>query len=188
MIDTKIFYFGSLCKNGHNYEGSMVQSLRYRSTRQCVECHKSSYQDNKVERNRISRKHFQDNKVERNEKKKLYNKIKRKTDIRYHLIETARNMMHRMKKGFKSVHTFELFDCTADFWRKHLESTWYGDMRWENHGTYWEVDHIIPLCSFDLEDIEQQKKAFHWSNTQALTIEDHRKKTTGDRKLSIRNK
>jgi hypothetical protein len=41
----------------------------------------------------------------------------------------------------------------------------------------WEIDHIIPLWKFDLEDSIQFKQAVHYTNLQPLTIEDHKKKT-----------
>lgn len=41
----------------------------------------------------------------------------------------------------------------------------------------YEIDHIIPLCSFDLTDEEQFKKATSPQNHQWLTILENRKKS-----------
>ena len=46
----------------------------------------------------------------------------------------------------------------------------------ENYGEVWEVDHIRPICSFDLSDPEQVKACFHHSNLQPLFIEENRSK------------
>ena len=42
-------------------------------------------------------------------------------------------------------------------------------MSWSNHGPKgWHVDHIRPLASFDLGDLEQQRRACHFTNLQPL--------------------
>jgi hypothetical protein len=53
-------------------------------------------------------------------------------------------------------------------------------MRWDNWGgkrfdaiRSWELDHIMPISSFDLSDEEEVKKCFHWSNLQPLSWQDN---------------
>jgi hypothetical protein len=41
-------------------------------------------------------------------------------------------------------------------------------MSWENAGSVWHIDHIRPVASFDLLDLDQQKLCFHYSNLQPL--------------------
>jgi hypothetical protein len=42
-------------------------------------------------------------------------------------------------------------------------------MSWNNYGIKgWHIDHIKPCSSFDLSDLEQQKKCFHYTNLQPL--------------------
>jgi len=48
-------------------------------------------------------------------------------------------------------------------------------MNWENQGE-WHVDHIRPICSFDMTIEEEQIKCFHYSNLQPLWAEDNLKK------------
>ena len=41
-------------------------------------------------------------------------------------------------------------------------------MTWGNYGKFWEIDHILPLASFDLTDREQFLRSIHWTNLQPL--------------------
>ena len=47
------------------------------------------------------------------------------------------------------------------------------DMNWGNI----ELDHVRPLSSFDLSDIEQLKEAAHDTNIQPLLTKDNRSKS-----------
>jgi hypothetical protein len=62
----------------------------------------------------------------------------------------------------------ELLGCTIDFLKEYLEARFLPTMTWENYGTLWHIDHIIPCASFDLRDLEQQKACFHYTNLQPL--------------------
>ena len=46
------------------------------------------------------------------------------------------------------------------------------EMNWTNI----EIDHVKPICMFDVSDDEQLKEAFSWKNTQLLLKQDHRLK------------
>lgn len=63
-----------------------------------------------------------------------------------------------------------LIDCTIEFLIQYIESLWLPEMNWSNHGTIWEIDHIRPCADFNLEDEEQQRQCFHYSNLQPLFI------------------
>ena len=51
------------------------------------------------------------------------------------------------------------------------------------------IDHIKPLCSFDLTNLEEVKKAFAPENHRWLLAKDNLAKSSEDRKISLkRNK
>jgi hypothetical protein len=58
--------------------------------------------------------------------------------------------------------------------RKYIESLWTEGMSWSNYGRNgWVVDHVRPLASFDMEDIDQMKQAWHYTNYQPMWAYDN---------------
>ncbi len=86
------------------------------------------------------------------------------------------------RKKFSSSVT-ELVGSNIEILMKRLESMFYNRndgevMNWNNYGPYgWHIDHIIPLSSYNIEDLEELKKAFHYTNLQPLWMEDNLSKS-----------
>lgn len=82
-----------------------------------------------------------------------------------------------LKKGLgtKSESTITLLGCSVEDLKSHLEEQFQNGMTWENYGK-WHVDHIKPCAKFDLNNPEEQKKCFHYSNLQPLWAEDNLRK------------
>lgn len=71
------------------------------------------------------------------------------------------------KKGFKkNTKTADIIGCDWVTLQEHLESQFDSNMSWNNHGTYWDIDHIIPLASAKTE--EDIIKLNHYTNLQPL--------------------
>ncbi len=69
----------------------------------------------------------------------------------------------------KSEKTTEYIGCTQEEFRLHMESLWKEGMNWDNYGYRgWHADHIRPISSFSLDDPEQQRQCFHYTNFQPL--------------------
>lgn len=99
---------------------------------------------------------------------------RRKVDCTFKLLKILSNRYRHFLNGLnKTVHTKELIGCSCDEWKTHLLMQFRDGMSWENHGTVWHIDHIIPLSFFDLTDNTEQKLAFHWGNTQPLFINEN---------------
>ena len=47
-------------------------------------------------------------------------------------------------------------------------------MNWENYGTYWEIDHIKQIITFDLNLEENQYLAFNYKNTRPLSSKENK--------------
>ena len=66
-------------------------------------------------------------------------------------------------------------DCSFEEFKLHLESQFDDKMNWENQGTYWHMDHIIPISSAETE--EDVYRLNHYKNFQPLYWEDNLKKS-----------
>lgn len=76
----------------------------------------------------------------------------------------------------KNASTPDLLGCELDAFGWWTEAQFLPGMTWENYGSLWEVDHIIPLSWFDQTDLLWQHKAFHFTNTQPLWKTENRAK------------
>lgn len=73
----------------------------------------------------------------------------------------------RGRKTTKLCSVVNLFGCTRHelaFW---IQSQFKKGMNWGNRSK-WHVDHIRPIASFDMNDLEQQKLCFHYTNLRPL--------------------
>ena len=114
-----------------------------------------------------------------------YLKDKRQTDPNYKISVTCRN---RIKKLIKGVHkTSTLIDCEKDLLMKWFEKNFSEGMTFENHGTFWHIDHVIPCKHFNLTDDKELKMCFHWSNLQPLKAEVNLSKKDKINKNEIKN-
>ena len=120
----------------------------------------------------------------------LKHKQRVKVDLNYKLGVTIRGRIKQaLIKEYKSSSSFELLGCNIEFLKKYLELKFEPGMDWDNHGLFgWHIDHIIPCDSFDLTNLEEQKKCFHYTNLQPLWSTTRLAKIKGSKKIGNLNK
>jgi hypothetical protein len=127
-----------------------------------------------------------------NEKKKLNyhqkieeNRINKKTYVKERMNEPLFKLKfniralvrNALKRGFteKSKRTQEIIGCSFEDFKLHLESQFDENMNWENQGSYWHMDHIIPISSAETK--EEVYRLNHYTNFQPLYWLDNLKKS-----------
>lgn len=124
---------------------------------------------------------YQKNKEKVKRKKLVYIKQRLLNDLNFKLRFRLRTRLnHALKKGQKSGSAVSDLGCSISELKTHLETMFQSGMTWENWGkgkNNWNIDHIIPLASFDLTDREQFLKACHYSNLQPLWEKDNLSKS-----------
>jgi len=98
--------------------------------------------------------------------------------------KVARNIRKRLKKqldkGMTIGPTIEMLGCSIAQFRAYIEQQFTDDMTWDNYGTIWHIDHIKPVCSFDLSLEGIAKEVNHYSNLRPLLAKDNLAKSRED--------
>ena len=99
------------------------------------------------------------------------------TNPSFKVIHNTRVRINKaLKLNLKYSSTEELLGCSLNEYKQYLENQFTPEMSWGNYGSYWDIDHIIPCASFNLDSLEAQKKCFIFTNTRPLSkIENQRK-------------
>jgi len=134
------------------------------------------------------------------EAKRKYNQMYRKkhserlkeSDRQYAKNVRRKNPLTKIREGYrrrillalqnqnvqKDNPILKLLGCTIEKYIEYIEKQFYSHpktkkkMAWKNRGLKgWHIDHIVPLCKFDLTKKSAQLKAFNYKNTQPMWAE-----------------
>ncbi len=75
--------------------------------------------------------------------------------------------------AFKTNRKCEITGITRDDFRKYIQDKFTMDMRWDNYGKVWQIDHIIPSAWFDFTDMDEILVCCHYTNLQPLSCIDN---------------
>ena len=111
-----------------------------------------------------------------NEYHSEYLRNKRANDPAYKLAgnvsRLVRISIQRVNEGLtsKGGKTFEHLPYTPQELVEHLESQFDENMSWDNYGTYWHIDHIIPQAMFPYDSVKHPnfRKIWALDNLQPL--------------------
>lgn len=103
-------------------------------------------------------------------------KEKRLVNFKFRLSEVLRSKIHKMLNGKKTSYK-TLIGCDLEQLKKWLEYRFDNKMNWNNYGTYWEIDHIIPINSFSFNTDIEKIICFNWKNLQPLEKIENKQKT-----------
>lgn len=99
---------------------------------------------------------------------------KQRSDPRNRPRESMRKRFRDLMRGVKGDATSSfssVVGCTRAQFKKHLEVQFKRGMTWENYGTHWHVDHILPCASFDHSNPRHVKQCWHYTNLRPLEAE-----------------
>jgi hypothetical protein len=144
--------------------------------KECKNAQDKKYWKEKYQNEGFKQKHF-DNQEKYKEQKAIYQKKydadnkpkKLEWTRKYYSLNPAAKVIQltrtriwhvlKAKNKNKEEDTLKALGCSAEEYKKYLEGQFSNEMSWDNHGIYWEIDHILPL---------NQGGSFHYTNTRPL--------------------
>ena len=167
-ICNKCGVFGQHSKNSRSKDGL---------NNKCKKCYSEYRKENKEKIAEKQKQYRKENKEKIAEKKKQYERKRRQQDPVFRIEKRCRHRLRQaLKQVRKSKSSKELFGCTPQELRDHLNSTHTEKTKGLDESEL-HIDHIIPCSVFDFYREDHQRVCFHFSNLQWLTPEDNLKKS-----------
>ena len=158
------------------------QKVYYENNKDKIkEYYKEHYTENKD-------KYMENNKKWREENRDKINEQMRdrmRNDVSLRLRKNLRKRLHYCI--IKNKSTMEYVGCDLDFLKSWLKYNFTEEMTFENYGSYWHVDHVIPYARFNFEDENEIKTCFSWYNLQPLEASKNMSKhdTVNEQEVNI---
>ena len=118
------------------------------------------------------------------------NRKKSQDDINYRFVCNVRNRIYQSlrQNGQRRINKIKYLGMSQRTYFQWLEYQFDEKMTQENYGTYWEIDHVIPIDSFNLntDDDTEIYTCFDWKNTRPLSkVENNSKRAIVDQNLIL---
>jgi len=99
---------------------------------------------------------------------------KRLTNMDLHIKEVLQGKLGRVFSRQQEYYS-KLTGCNLKFLKRWIEYRFTKEMSWDNFGTYWQIDHILPIKAFRFSKQTDKHKniCFHWTNLQPLPIAEN---------------
>jgi hypothetical protein len=171
------FYFR---KESNNYRSEckdcfkkMRKEYRKENYEKVTVSKKKYYYDNREKCCERSKDWYEKNKELVNIRHTKYIRLRRQTDVEFKIYSNIQNRIYLAIKNYdknniKKDNTSDIIGCSIQFYKTWLEFQFDTNMNWNNHGTYWHIDHVKPCASFNLLDETEIKQCFSWKNVRPV--------------------
>lgn len=95
-----------------------------------------------------------------------------KTDFNFKMRKICQTQIRNALKE-KTNTTMHYLHCDIEFFREWLEYCFKDGMTDNNHGSYWHLDHVLPVSWFNLEKDTHVYLCFHYLNYMPLKAKDN---------------
>lgn len=115
-----------------------------------------------------------------------YNRAAYAKDSLRHTISGHISYCLRRAKSSKARRRFQdLLGYSLDTLKTHIEKQFLPEMNWGNHGSFWELDHIVAIASFDIKSATDPEFKAAWALTNLRPLEKRLNRSKGARRLLL---
>lgn len=111
-------------------------------------------------------------------RRNIRKKARKQEEPEFKTIESLKARIHEVLKGYKGCSSSSLLNCTREQLYEWLEYNFVDGMSWNNYGTNWHIDHVVPISFFDNTNKDEQYLCFNWSNLRPLLKERNMSKSS----------
>ena len=159
------------------------EAKRYLKNRnEILERQKHKYKNNINGYKDKSDEYYEKNKKEMFKRNTKYCIKRKKRDPAFKLRHLVSNQILRSLKkerGSKCGHScWDFLPYTKEELVKHIENQFDENMSWNNHGSYWELDHIYPQSKIPYDSMSHPNflKCWNLNNLRPLEAKENHKK------------
>ncbi len=179
----------TICKIPKNIDqyGTFKKKDLIKTRSECKQCRtirESQRNKNNPKRQEYVRKYKNNNKEQIREYENARIKEKRQIDLHFKIRTDITSHIRHLLNGSRK--TLDSLECTRDQLLKWFEYQFNAGISWSNQKE-WQVDHVIPLAFFNLENKDQFKLACHWSNIRPINKTENISKSNKIIRESILN-
>jgi len=172
---------GYMKQYGQSEKSKEYHKQYYKEHSQEYKDRKKEWRAENPEREKETRaKYNKENKEKLNEYHRKWKEMKRDTDINYklqsNLSRRIRYELNTLLKGKKAKRTTEYIGCTIDTLKLYLQEKFVSGMTWENYGSAWHIDHILPCSSWNFQDAFECACCWNYRNLQPIFASDNQSK------------
>lgn len=167
-------YYSKNSDKFKGYRSKLPKKAKHiKKTKSEIESYQIAYRVKNADRiSAGKREYYLQNKELIRSKLRIYRRKRLATDPVFKLKQKLKKTLHYALRGVgakKHSTTMTLLGCSISEFKKHIESQFKPGMTWGNRGIFgWHIDHKRPIASFNLLDLGDQKRCFHYTNLQPL--------------------
>lgn len=120
-----------------------------------------------------------------NNKKRMQDPIKK---IRANISTAIGKALRKGKTNKAGYSIMKYLGYDMNILKEHLTNQFDSNMNWENYGTYWHIDHIIPQSDLPYKSMEDENFKICWSLNNLRPLEARQNMKDGGSKIRHKKK